>query len=337
MNKAFIRELSYYLPVRKVSNEELSNEFPNWNPKRAEHITGIKYRNVEEPDVAVSEMALRSAEKLFGKGIKKEDIDFIITVTQSADYRLPSTACVLHGKLGLSDNVGAFDVNLGCSGFVYGLILARSLVQNGTAKNALLITAEKSSFLVHHTDVTLKNILGDAAAAVVVSSEQGFAEIGESDFGTDGKGWNNIIVPAGGSALPYSDATKIPIEDNDGNLKYPEYESMNGMEVFYFSVRRTPPSILSALEKNSLSVGDIDYFLLHQANKIIIDSIIDALKIPGEKVPVNISEVANTSSCSIPILLSDLRDGNRLNAGQKIAMSGFGVGLSWASTVLTVV
>jgi 3-oxoacyl-[acyl-carrier-protein] synthase-3 len=282
-------------------------------------------------------MAAFAAEKIFAQGIKKEDIDFLILVTQSADYRLPCTACVLHGKLGLGSSTGALDVNLGCSGFVYGLILAKSLVQAGTAKEVLLVTVEKPSFLVHPTDITLRNIHGDASAAALVSHSPGFAEIGGSDFGTDGGGWRHILVPAGGSASPCCEATKTPEKDEDGNLKYPEYEWMNGMEVFNFSVKRGPMSIRAAIEKNNITQEQVDYFLLHQANKIIIDTIAGAMKISPERIPTNISDVGNTSSCSIPILLTNLKDDSKLIAGQKLALCGFGVGFSWASTVLTIV
>jgi 3-oxoacyl-[acyl-carrier-protein] synthase-3 len=336
MGRALIKSVSYYLPARKVTNEDLAKNFPSWNPKRAEGITGIRARYIEAPDVPASDMALRATEKIFDGNIKKEDIDFLMVVTQSADYRLPCTACMLHGKLGLRTSAGAFDINLGCSGFVYALMLAKSLVLTETAKNVLVVTVEKSSFLVHPTDVTLLNILGDASAAVLVSSDSGFAEIGESDYGTDGGGWSHILVPAGGSAEPCCDETKTPTVDADGNLKYPEYERMNGMEIFNFSVKRGPLSIQNVLAKNGLSVEQVDFFLLHQANRIIIDTIANSLKINPERLFVNISEVGNTSSCSIPILLSDIKDAGKLHRGAKLVLCGFGVGLSWASTVLTI-
>jgi 3-oxoacyl-[acyl-carrier-protein] synthase-3 len=333
MRRAFLRAVASYLPEKRVSNADLAAAFPGWNMRRFESISGIRNR-YEEPLGAASDMALRAVQRIFDLGIKKEDVDFLIVVTQSGDYRLPSTACVLHGKLGLPDSAGALDINLGCSGFVYSLILAKSLVCSGTVRNALIATVEKSSFLVHESDVTLRSILSDAAAAALVSSEQGFAEIGEGDFGTDGAGWSHIIVPAGGSAQAASDETKIPSADADGNLKYPEYERMNGMEIFNFSVERAPESIERALRKNGLSADQIDYFLLHQANRIILESIAAKLKIPPERVPSNIAEAANTSSCSIPILLSELVEAGSIKSGMKLALCGYGVGLSWASVVL---
>jgi 3-oxoacyl-[acyl-carrier-protein] synthase-3 len=336
MRGSFIEAVSYYLPEHRVANAELASEFPGWNPRRAEQITGIKSRYVESPGVSASDMAVRASSKIFEQGIERKDIDFLVTVTQSGDYRLPATACVLHGKLGMEPGAGALDVNLGCSGFVYGLILAKSLVSSGTADKVLLVTVEKSSFLSHPTDVTLRNILGDAAAVAVISSAPGFAEILESDYGTDGSGWNHIIVPAGGSANPCCDETKKPSRDQDGNLKYPEYERMDGMEVFNFSVAKGPLTIQAALKKNNLSVDQIDHFLLHQANKLIIDTIAGTLKIPSAKVPINISEVGNTSSCSIPILLSDLIAGGKIRANDKLVLCGFGVGFSWASTVIAI-
>jgi 3-oxoacyl-[acyl-carrier-protein] synthase-3 len=280
-------------------------------------------------------MALFVAEKIFRQDVKKEDIDFLIVVTQSADYRLPCTACVLHEKLGLGTSVGALDINLGCSGFVYGLILAKSLIQTGTARKVLLIAVEKSSFLVHPSDITLRNILGDAAAATVISGV-GFAEIGEGDYGTDGSGWRHIMVPAGGSARPCGDDTKTPAADLDGNLKYPEYEKMDGMEVFNFSVSRGPATIRAAIKKNGLSIDQIDYFLMHQANKLIIDTIAGSLKIPSWKAPLNISDVGNTSSCSIPILLADLKTAGKFQTGHRVVLCGFGIGFSWASALLTI-
>jgi 3-oxoacyl-[acyl-carrier-protein] synthase-3 len=225
-------------------------------------------------------------------------------------------------------------VNLGCSGYVYGLAVAKSLVYTGIAGKVLLITAEKNLFSVHKDDPGTQFSHGDAATATVVSRENCIAEIGDFDFGTDGAGAKNLFIPAGGTVTPRSTETNEPYEDAFGQKHYPEYLYMNGMAVYNFTAKRGPESIRRAIEKNGLKVDEIDYFISHQASKAIIKNITVKMGVDESKVPSNLDKVGNTGSSSIPILLADTLSGG-LPEGTKLALSGFGIGLSWASVVLT--
>jgi 3-oxoacyl-[acyl-carrier-protein] synthase-3 len=334
MKKAGIKAVECYLPERVLTNDDITAMFPRWDMVRAERLTGIRRRHVEDDNTPASEMACRAASKLFAKdGAGKDSVDFVIVVTQSGDYRMPATACILQNRLGLSRSVGAMDINQGCAGYVYGLMTAKALVECGAAKKILLITVEKTSFFMHPTDATLRTLQGDAATATLVSSERPLAEIGDADFGTDGGAFDNIIVPYGGSA----EALERKMDDTSGaRYQHPDFVNMKGMEIFNFSVTEVPETINAALGKNGLAIGDVDYFILHQANAIIIRTIAEKLKIPPEKIPMNIDRVGNTSSCSIPLLLSEVLSDPRIKRGDKILLCGFGVGLSWATTVLRI-
>jgi 3-oxoacyl-[acyl-carrier-protein] synthase-3 len=276
-------------------------------------------------------MAVRAAEKLFETtGTPKDEIDFTIVVTQSGDYRMPATACLVQDRAGLPQSSGAMDINQGCAGYVYGLAAAKALTENGSARKVLLITVEKTSFFLHPEDSTLRLLQGDAAAATLISPD-GAAEIGAADFGTDGSRCDNIIVPYGGSAEAMERENGA-----DARYAYPEFVNMKGMEIFNFSVTTAPKTIIAALQKNGLELNDIDYYLFHQANSMIVDAIGTSMKIPAEKIPMNIDRVGNTSSCSIPLLLDELMREKKPAYGSKILLCGFGVGLSWAATVLSI-
>ncbi len=274
-------------------------------------------------------MSVMAANKIFDKNtLDKDLIDFVIVVTQSADYRMPATACIVQDKLGLSRNIGAMDINLGCSGYVYGLAVAKALVNSDMAKRVLLIAVEKTSFFLHPEDVTLRTLQGDAATATIISRENVIASIDATDFGTDGSGYDDIIVPYGGSA-------ELIERAKGEQYQYPDFVNMKGMEIFNFSVETVPVTVRDTLAKNKLNLEEIDFFLFHQANKIMIDTIATSMQIPPEKVPMNIATVGNTSSCSIPILLTDLLAERKPAAGARLLLCGFGVGLSWATTIMT--
>lgn len=336
MNQVGIEGIAYYLPETVLTNEDIACMFPEWDPKRAERITGIKERRLEKEETAASDMALAAAQNLISEyRLDKSQIDFIIVVTQSADYRMPATACIMQDKLGLPTSTGAMDINLGCSGYIYGLATAKALVETNVARKVLLVTVEKTSFFMHPKDSTLRALQGDAATATLVSKENIVAAIDETDFGTDGSAYENIIVPYGGTAEHRERARAV----TQGQYPYPDHVNMKGLEIFNFSVGTVPKTIDRALSKNGLELEDIRYFVLHQANKIILKTIGDSLKIPEEKLPMNIDKVGNTSSCSIPILLADIlspEKGKATAAGDRILLCGFGVGLSWGTTVLTV-
>jgi 3-oxoacyl-[acyl-carrier-protein] synthase-3 len=333
MQKAGINGIACYLPERKITNEDFAKMFPNWNVPRAEQITGIKERRIEEANVPASEMAVRAALKLFETiNANRSSVDFVIVVTQSGDYRSPATACLLQNRLGLPRSTGAMDINQGCSGYMYGLATAKALAESCIAQKILLITVEKTSFFVHQADPTMRLLQGDAATATLITCDDATMGIGVTDFGTDGSGFENIIVPYSGSA-----ETMEREKDTAGaRYAHPECVNMKGLEIFNFSVSSVPETINAALGKNGMKQSDIDYFVFHQANKIIITTIAEKMNIPLDKIPMNLERVGNTSCCSVPLLLSEIYNEKMPQPGSNILLCGFGVGLSWASTVLTV-
>lgn len=320
--KPGIEDISYDLPKRVVTNSELAEWFSSHNVARVEAATGVRTRHIEREDIPLSDMALRAANNLFARGkVQKDAIDFIIVVTQTGDCRMPATACIVQDKLGLRNAVGAYDINLGCSGYIYGLATASGLVTSGIATRVLLIAAEKPLSMARPDDAGLHFLHGDAATATVISGEQPVAEIGAFDLGTDGSG---------------ASALYAPYRDGDA----PGCTNMDGLAVFNFSTREAPESIRRALAKNNLKTEDISLFILHQASKVILDGVREFLGIDATLTPTNLDRVGNTSSASIPLILSDLLHGKQYpkpQRGAKILLSGFGVGLSWGSTILTVV
>ena len=331
MTKAFIKDIAYYLPEKVVTNEDLVKEFPEWSVDKIAEKVGVNQRHVATDETAL-DLALAAAEKLFSKGaVQKEDVDFILLCTQSPDYILPTSACILQDRLGLSTGTGALDFNLGCSGYEYGLALAKGLVVSGVSKNVLLLTAETYNKHLHPRDKGNRTIFGDGASATIVSSE-GFAEIGEFVLGTKGKGAEYLMVKTGGSRYPEKSGEIEFVEG--GNPKSPDYLFMDGQEIFMFTLMTVPKMIKQTLAKHELEKDQIDLFVFHQANKYMLDHLRNKLKIEEEKFFVNLGEVGNTVSSTIPIALADAREQGKLKGN--ILIAGFGVGLSWGATILKV-
>lgn len=329
--KAYIKEIAYYLPEKIVSNEDLVKEFPEWSVEKIAEKVGVNKRHVTTTETA-TDLAVKAAECLFEKNtVLKGDIDFILLCTQSPDYILPTSACIIQDRLGLSTNTGALDFNLGCSGYEYGLALAKGLVVAGISKNVLLLTAETYNKHLHPKDKGNRTIFGDGASATVVSFE-GFAEIGEFVLGTKGKGAEYLMIKTGAARNP--ERINIVDYDEGGNPKSPDYLFMDGQEIFMFTLMTVPKMIKQVLIKHELEMDDIDLFVFHQANKYMLDHLRGKLKIEEEKFFVNIGNIGNTVSSTIPIALVDAREQDKLKG--KILIAGFGVGLSWGATLLYV-
>jgi len=269
--KANIKAISYYLPESILSNELINQEFPEWEIEKISSKTGINSRHISADDEFSSDMAVKAANRLFEEhNIDKSTIDFLLFCTQSPDYFLPTTACIIQERLGLNTSIGALDFNLGCSGFVYGLSLAKGLISGGMAKNVLLITAETYSKFIHPKDKSNKTIFGDAGAATLITSEKGFCELDNFVFGTDGKGAENLIVKQGGLRYPVSSENE-DISDEFGNVRNDKNLYMNGTEIFNFTGEFVPQLTNSILEKSNLSKEDVDLFIFHQANKYMLN------------------------------------------------------------------
>lgn len=329
---AFIKAISYYLPERVVTNEELVKEFPEWSVDKVAQKVGVDSRHLASAVETAGDMAEKAARSLFKEhNIDPKTIDFLMLCTQSPDYFLPSTACVLQDKLGILTSAGAFDYNLGCSGCVYGMAMAKGLISAGVANNVLLLTAETYNKYLHPLDKSNRSIFGDGAAACLISTE-GFAEIGEFSLGTDGSGANNLIVKTGASRQ--KSATGNYVEDDEGHIWYDDYLYMNGGAIFNFTLDAVPAMMKDILSKNKMAKEDVDYYIFHQANKFMLNTIRKVCILPKDKFYVDLSETGNTVSSTVLIGLKKCIENRIIKQGDKVMVTGFGVGLSWGGTVL---
>jgi len=330
---AFIKAISYYLPQQYLGNEELSSLFPEWAVEKIANKIGIEKRHIAAAGEFASDMAIAAAERLFNEHqIQRETIDFILYCTQSPDYFLPSTACIIQDKLGIPANAGALDYNLGCSGYVYGLALAKGLIMAGIAKNILLLTSETYTRYIHPRDKANRTIFGDAAAATLVSNA-GFASIGEFVLGTDGSGAENLIVKQGASRYP--EKTVATSNDEYGNEQSGGHLYMNGPEIFAFTSRIIPGLIVETLAKNKLAQKNIDLFIMHQANQYMLEHLRKKSAIDPAHFFLFMANVGNTVSSTIPIALYEALKTQPTGPGTKWLLAGFGVGYSWGATIIT--
>ena len=328
----FIKGISYYLPEKILTNEDLVKEFPEWSVEKVALKIGIRQRHIAAENETAADMAVAAGTKLIDEYIiDKNSIDFILLCTQSPDYFFPTSACLIQERLGLRTNIGALDFNQGCSGFIYGLSLAKGLICAGIAKNVLLLTSETYSKYIHVKDKGNRTIFGDAAAAALVSAD-GFAKLMDFSLGTDGRGAKNLIVETGG--LRCLSPRNTVTWDEGGNPLSPDHLFMNGTEILNFTLETVPVLINDILSKNGLSQDDIDLFVLHQANRYIMEFLRKKLKIDPEKFYYYIENVGNTVSSTIPIAIKEgMKDGS-ISSEKKVLLAGFGVGYSWGGTVL---
>ena len=331
--KTYIKALAYTLPKNEITNEQLVKEFPEWSVDKIADKVGINSRFVASENETSSDLAVKAAEKLFleNPNINKENIDFVLFCTQSPDYFLPTSACIIQNRLGLPTTCGALDFNLGCSGYIYGLSLAKGLILGGIANNVLLLTGETYSKYLHPKDKGNRTIFGDAGSATLISTE-GFAEIGNFSLGTDGKGAENLIVKTGGLRCksPMNDLTF----DEKSNPTSSDYLYMNGSEIFNFTIEAVPELVKNTLLKNKLTNDEIEGFVFHQANKFMLNFLRKKLKISEEKFHYYMSEVGNTVSSTVPIVLYEKLKNGELHGN--ILLGGFGVGYSWGGCVINI-
>ena len=329
--KAYIKDIAYYLPTTVLTNEQRVERFPEWSAEKVAGKVGITERHIAGDNETATDIAQKAAEQLFAQGVDKSQIDFVLLCTQSPDYFLPSSACILQDRLGLSKNCGAFDFNLGCSGYEYGLAVAKGLIVAGIAQNILLLTAETYTKYIHPKDKGNMTIFGDGASATLVST-QGFAEIGEVVLGTDGSGAENLIVrslAARNKAL-MNDAQS----DEDGNIVSGDHLYMHGGNVFNFTADVVPDIVEKLLKKSGLQQDDVNLWVFHQANKYMINYLRKLLDIDKDKFYIFMEKVGNTVSSTIPIALCEARKEDRLHG--HVLLAGFGVGLSWGGVMLKI-
>lgn len=328
-----INTISYFLPKNILSNNDLEKHFPDWDSSKIENKVGIRERHVVAENETALDLAFQACDKLL-KNFNKENIDFLLLCTQSPDYFLPTSACILQHKLGLRTNIGAFDFNLGCSGYIYGLAIAKSLICSNVAKNVLLVTSETYSKHFHYNDKANKSIFGDAAAATLISASD-TNKIFNFVLGTDGSGKDNLIVCNGGMR---NKPEQKPVEwtDEAGNFRSNNYLFMNGPEIFNFTIENIPPVFDQILKKNNILCDSIDYVIFHQANKYMLDYLRKKINIPKEKFHNDMLLTGNTVSATIPIALKNCIDDKIVKEGDKLLLLGFGVGYSWGGTIIEI-
>jgi 3-oxoacyl-[acyl-carrier-protein] synthase III len=328
-----IRSIEYHLPIKVLSNADLQAAFPKWDSQKTEQKIGISERHIVEGTETALDLGEIAAKQVL-KNYNKADVDFLLFCTQSPDYYLPTTACILQKRLQLNEHVGALDFNLGCSGFVYGLCLAKGLIASGTSRNVLLVVAETYSKHIYEKDIANLSIFGDGAAAVLVSRHEHDC-LGEFVLGTDGSGENNLIVRNGGFRNCLNPSPK-EMSSGSSSVYTDNHLYMNGPEVFNFTINKIPDLVTRVLEKNAISLSDVDYFVFHQANSFMLEYLRKKIGIPQDRFYNNIKSTGNTVSATIPIAIKDCIERGLIKEGYKVMVVGFGVGYSWGATIITI-
>jgi 3-oxoacyl-[acyl-carrier-protein] synthase-3 len=338
-DESAIAGIEYHLAGGRLTNDDLTREYPDWSVEKIVEKTGISERRIAGTDECSSDLGFKAAVQLFASGVcSPREIDYLLFCTQSPDYFLPTTACVLQQRLGLGTGCGALDFNLGCSGYVYGLGLAKALVENGQAVNVLLVTAETYSKFIHPKDRSVRTLFSDGASATLIRRSRGKGAeamlTGPFEYGTDGRGAENLIVPTGGMRKRDRDPDEVEATDDAGNVRTSQHLYMNGPEIFNFTLSAVPKAVNALLAKCGKQVEDVDVYIFHQANKYMLDFLRKKIKIPAEKFYVNLDRFGNTVSSTIPIALSEAVREGRVRSGDSVMLVGFGVGYSWGATII---
>ena len=334
--RAVIRDVASHLPAGRLTNQDLAAREGGFSAEEIFEKTGIVERPQAAEGECASDLAVLAAQALLARtDVERSDIDYLLFCTQTPDYFLPTTACLIHQRLGLPKACGALDINQGCSGYVYGLSLAKALIESGQSKRLLLLTGDTYSRYIHPRDRSVCTLFGDGAAATLIEAVEGaHGGLGIFQFGTDGRGAEKLIVPAGGLRQPHSPETAKEYTDEHGNVRSADNLYMDGRDVFRFAISTVPSSFRALMRSADWSTDELDFLCLHQANRFMLDELVKRLKLPQEKVPYAFERFGNTVSSTIPLVLAGLIDEGRVSAGQRLALLGFGVGYSWAGCTL---
>lgn len=333
----YLRGLSCRLPEHRRTNEDLIQLNPTWDASSIYAKTGIRSRPTTIAGETAADLGHAAAEALFAKTqFDRRAIDAVIFCSQSPDYLLPTTACLLQTRLGIPDSCAAFDINLGCSGFTYGLWTANALIASKSVNNVLLIVGDTYSKYCNPHDKATVTLFADGAAAALITTgpEDALAAIGPTVVGTDGRGGEHLIIRAGGARRPRNDETAQVHQDGSGNQRSDEQLFMNGPEVFAFTLSHVPRGIQQVLDKVRLNWEDVDWFLLHQANRFMLEQLRNKMQIPLHKMPIDLENTGNTVTASLPILIESCIERGIFQPGHRCVLAGFGVGFSWAMTYM---
>ena len=337
---AVIKAIEYHLPEHVLTNQDLAAEYPDWSIDKIEEKTGISNRHIAGGKECSSDLGVAASQKLFASGVcRPSDIDFVLLCTQSPDYFLPTTACLVQRRLGIPTTAGALDFNLGCSGFIYGLALAKGLIKSEQANSVLLIMAETYSKFMHPGDRSVRIIFGDAGSAALIQGAASNGDewengIGALCFGTDGAGAGNLIVPTGGMRAPRSSSPVEAVADAHGNYRTPDDLYMNGPAIFSFTLKAVPKVVTQLLMRAGKRIEDIDLFVFHQASRYMLEHLRSKLAIPESKFCVCLKHCGNTVSSTIPIALKSAEQEGRLKPGYQLMLVGFGVGYSLGAALV---
>lgn len=336
MRQAKIQFVERCLPDAILSNDDLCKFAPSWTAEKILQKTGIAFRHISAEGETSVDLGIRAAQRLFDQHPDvKERVDYLIFCTQTPDYFLPTSACLIQEALGLEKNIGAIDINQGCSGYVYGLSLAKGLIVSGVAKNVLLITADTYTKLINQKDVSVRTLFGDAGtASLITQCDDDSSGIGSFVFGTNGAGAQDLIVPAGGFRTPSSQETSKEVTDTFGNVRSQNQLFMDGSKILVFGLSTIPKAVKSLLEKDGLDLDEIDHFIFHQASLLMLQKLAKKLGIEDRRMPLALEDTGNTVSSTIPIVLHKCLAEDRFKPGQKLLLAGFGVGLSWAACTI---
>jgi 3-oxoacyl-[acyl-carrier-protein] synthase-3 len=330
MSGAYITEIEYSFPRKTLGNEEIADtQSSNWTADKIFSKTGIKTRHVSDKDEHASDFAIEAADRIFKK-TDRSQIDYLIYCTQSPEYIIPTNACIIQDKLGLSTTCGALDINLGCSGYVYGLGLAKALIDSSQANNILFLTGDTYSKYINSKDNSVRTLFGDAGTATLISNTGSCEISGPFVYGTDGKGKNNLILNTRGTKMNY-DPNSPESVDMHGNVRTINDLYMNGPEIFSFTSTAVPKLV------NSLHVkfhSQIDFYVFHQANAYMLKHLQKLIKIPDDKFFIDMENCGNTVSSTIPIAFKNAIESGKIKDGFNVMLVGFGVGYSWGGTVI---
>jgi len=331
-----IKGMAAAVPAKVINNYEMDLYFNKDDIRGIIDKIGVKERRFADSDTCSSDLCYAAAEKLLADmNIDRSQIDLLLFISQTPDFRMPATSVILQNRLGLSTSVMTLDINLGCSAFLYGLTVAYSMIASGTVKKALILDGETRSKVYSLKDRKTGFLFGDGGVAALVEKDEKF---GASWFSlnSDGSRESLIKIPAGGYRKMSSVETITEkVVDEYGNIRSEEQGYMEGADVFNFVIREVPRDFNRLIEYSDIDVSSIDYFVFHQANSYINGFLAKKLKLPEDKLPATIHKFGNTSSVSIPLtIVSELKD--KLPERKRILMSGFGVGLTWGTAVVDV-
>lgn len=329
MKYGSIGPVASFLPEWTETNDDLATQNPNWDMDLIFEKTGIRTRHIAAPEQCASDLGVAAAERLFEEhDIDRESIDYLLFCTQTPDYPLPTTACLVQNRLGLRTSIGALDYNLGCSGYIYGLSLADGLIRSEAAERVLLITSETYSKYIHPTDRSLRTIFGDGATATIIDAAAE-PSMGHFVFGTDGSGADTLMVAEGANCPP--ERALKPRK----RKRWPSRLYMDGPELLQFALGIIPKAVDEVLTKSGIERNDVDFYLMHQATDYLLEHVRARMQLTRDEFPVELRDHGNTVSCTLPILIESLRHSKRLAPGRQSVMIGFGVGLSWAACLWT--